>query len=96
MFVVIISFPPIKKDKESDFKEWFATTNAEFSTFKGFIKRQLLKPLGGGNYAALVEFESQESFKAMHSSAAHEKAGERVRPFFEGNPTPCFYEVVSG
>jgi len=23
MFVVVISFPPIKKDKDADFKEWF-------------------------------------------------------------------------
>jgi hypothetical protein len=52
--------------------------------------------LEGGNYAAIVEFKNQEAFKAMHSSPAHDKAGERVKPLFDGNPTPRFYEVVTG
>jgi heme-degrading monooxygenase HmoA len=94
MFVVIISFPPIKKDKDAEFKEWFSSTNKEFSNFKGFIKRRLLKPLEEGNYAAIVEFEDQDSFKAMHNSPEHDKAGQRVRPFFDGLPKPIFYEVI--
>jgi len=32
---------------------------------KGFIRRRLLKPLEAGNYAAIVEFENQEAFKAV-------------------------------
>ena len=96
MFVVVISFPPIKAGKDADFREWFATTNEQFSTSKGFIRRRLLKPLKEGNYAAIVEFENQDAFNAMHSSPAHEKAGERVRPLFDGNPTPHFYEVAIG
>jgi len=94
MFVVVISFPPIKKDKDLEFKDWFAATNKEFAIFKGFIKRRLLKPIGDGNYAAIVEFEDQDSFKAMHNSPEHEKAGERVRPIFDGTPKPIFYEVI--
>ena len=96
MFVVVISFPPIKAGKDAEFREWFALTNEQFSTFKGFIRRRLLKPLGEGNYAAIVEFENQDAFKAMHGSPAHDKAGERVRPLFDGNPTPHFYEVAVG
>ena len=96
MFVVVISFPPIKAGKDAEFREWFASTNEQFSTFKGFIGRRLLKPLGEGNYAAIVEFETQEAFKAMHSSPAHDKAGEQVKPLFDGNPTPHFYEVAIG
>lgn len=94
MFVVIISFPPIKAGKDAEFREWFASSNKEFSKFKGFIGRRLLKPSGEGNYAAIVEFENQDTFKAMHSSSAHEKAGEHVKPLFDGNPTPRFYQVV--
>jgi heme-degrading monooxygenase HmoA len=96
MFVVVISFPSIRAGKDAEFREWFALTNKEFANFKGFIKRRLLKPLGEGHYAAIVEFESQDAFQAMHSSPAHDKAGERVRPLFEGNPTPHFYEVLIG
>ena len=50
--------------------------------------------MGGGNYGAIVEFENQEAFEAMHRSPAHEKAGERVKPLFDGSPTPHFYTVV--
>jgi len=96
MFVVVISFPPIKAGKDAEFLQWFALTNEQFSTFKGFIRRRLLKPLGEGNYAAIVEFENQDAFKAMHGSPAHDKASERVKPLFDGSPTPHFYEVAIG
>ncbi len=94
MFIVIISFPPIRAGKDADFQKWFASTNQTFAHFQGFISRKLLKPLEGGNYAAIVEFESQAAFEAMHSSAIHDQAGEQVRPLLDGKPTPRFYEVV--
>lgn len=96
MFVVIISFPPIKSGKDAAFKEWFATSNEQFSKFKGFIRRRLLKPMAEGNYAAIVECENREAFQAMHSSPTHDMAGEQVMPLFDGKPTPRFYEVVIG
>lgn len=96
MFVVIINFPPIRKGKDAEFQEWFAWTNREFANFKGFIGRRLLKPLEGGNYAAIVEHESHETFMAMHDSPEHAQAGERVVPLFDGNPTPQFYETIIG
>ena len=96
MFVVIISFPPIKEGKDTEFQQWFASSNQEFSGFKGFISRKLLKPVEGGNYAAIVEFKNQAAFLEMHSSPSHDVAGERVRPLFDGKPTPMFYEVVQG
>jgi len=96
MFVVIIAFPPIKAGKDAEFQAWFDKSNKAFSPFKGFIGRRLLKPLKEGNYAAIVEFESKEAFQAMHSSPAHDLAGEEVRPLFDGMPTPQFYEVVRG
>jgi heme-degrading monooxygenase HmoA len=95
MFVVVISFPPIKAGKDGEFRKWFAETSQEFSHFKGFMSRKLLKPSEGGNYTAIVEFEDQAAFQAMHSSSAHEQAGARVKPLFDGKPTPKFYEVVS-
>ena len=96
MFVVLISFPPIKAGKDAEFQEWFAWSNEKFANHKGFIRRRLLKPLEAGNYAAIVEFENQDDFKAMHSSPEHDKAGERVRPLFDGSPTPHFYQVLIG
>lgn len=96
MFVVLISFPPIKIGKDQEFRDWFTKSNEAFSRHKGFIRRRLLKPVGEGNYAAIVEFENKDAFDAMHSSPDHDVAGERVRPLFDGNPTPRFYEVLVG
>jgi heme-degrading monooxygenase HmoA len=96
MFIAIISFPPIKDGKDAEFQRWFASSNQAFSGFEGFVSRKLLKPLEGGNYAAVVELESNAAFQAMHSSSIHEKAGEEVRPLFDGKPTPAFYEVIAG
>jgi heme-degrading monooxygenase HmoA len=96
MFVVISNFPHIKEGKDAEFREWFAGTNKEFGKSKGFISRRLLKPTKGGNYAAVVEFESQETFMALHNSPIHAEAGKRVGPLFDGSPTPHFYEVIIG
>jgi heme-degrading monooxygenase HmoA len=96
MFIVIISFPPIKDGKDAEFQKWFASSNQTFRDFSGFISRRLLKPLKGENYAAIVEFENQAAFQAMHSSSKHDEAGHQVRPLFDGTPTPTFYEVIIG
>jgi len=96
MFVVIVKFPPIKAGKDAEFQEWFTSTNKEFANHKGFIGRRLLKPIKGGDYAAIVEHESQQTFMAMHNSPAHAAAAKRVGPLFDGNPTPELYEVIIG
>lgn len=96
MFIVVISFPPIKAGKDAEFEKWFAWSNGEFSKFKGLIRRRLLKPLESGNYAAIVEFETRETFTAMEDGPMHTKAREQVMPLFDGKPTPHFYEVVVG
>ena len=95
MFIVIIDFPPIKPGKDEEFKEWFAWSNKEFSKYRGFVGRRLLKPLEDGNYAAVVEHESHDTFMAMHTGPEHEEAGRRVMPLFEGKPNPRFYEVIA-
>jgi len=65
-----------------------------YEKFEGFISRRLLKPTKGkGNYAAIVEHESEETFMAMHLSEERQKAWEKVEPLLDGSPTPGFYEV---
>jgi heme-degrading monooxygenase HmoA len=95
MFIVVISFPPIKEGKDAEFREWFATSNEEFSKYKGFLRRRLLKPMKGGTYVGVHEHESQETFEAMHDSEPHAEARASVDPsFVEGAPSAVFYEVV--
>ena len=96
MFVVIVSFPPIKTGKDMEFREWFAWSNKEFAKNKGYISRRLLKPVKGGNYVSVVEHESHGTFMAMHNSPGHAEAGKRVGPLLDGSPDPQFYEVVVG
>jgi len=96
MFIIIVNFPPIKEGKESEFLEWFTWTNEEFVYYKGFISRRLLKSPADGNYAAIVEYESQDTFLAMQNSPSHTEASMRVGPLLDGSPTPQFFEVVIG
>lgn len=94
MFVVIINFPPVKQGKDDEFRDWFAWSNREFAKYSGFISRRLLKPIEGGNYAAIVEHRSHETFMAMHTGPEHAEAGKRVMALLDGKPAPGFYEVV--
>ncbi len=96
MFVNFVEFPPIKAGRDAEFVEWFTWSNEEFAKERGFIRRLLLKPREDGNYAAIVEHESFETFMAMHNSPMHDQASERVAPLFEGSPSPRFYDVVVG
>ena len=94
MFVVIINFPPIKEGKDTEFQEWFAQTNKKFANYEGLIGRRLLKPIKGGNYVAIVEHESHETFMAMHDSSDHTEAAKGLGPLFGDHPSPQFYQVI--
>lgn len=94
MFVNIIRFPAIREGKDEDFREWFAWSNELYSAWPGFISRRLLAPREGGDYAAVVEHESYETFMAMHTSDDQHEASVCVKELLDGSPRPEFYEVV--
>lgn len=96
MFINIIRFPPIKAGKDAEFRAWFEWSNKEYAKHKGFVSRRLLKTQENDNYVGLVEHESRETFMAMHTSNTQGDANKRVKPLFDGDPTPEFYEVVMG
>jgi heme-degrading monooxygenase HmoA len=96
MFVNIIQFPRIKPGKDAEFRDWFKWSNEQYAKHKGFISRKLLKPRESGNYAAVVEHESYETFWAMHTSPTQAEAAKRVMPLLDGEPRPTFYEMVVG
>jgi heme-degrading monooxygenase HmoA len=96
MFVVIVHFPPIKQGKEEEFREWFSSSNKGLAAFRGFVGRRLLKPAETGNYVALIEYESRETFVATVSSPFHDESAAKVAPLLDGSPIPQMYEVLLG
>jgi hypothetical protein len=65
-----------------------------YATHAGFIRRILLQSREGGDYVAIVEHESRETFMAMHTSPTQAELRQRSRALFEGNPQPTFYDTV--
>ncbi|MCK9514742.1 MAG: antibiotic biosynthesis monooxygenase [Ottowia sp.] len=97
MFVNFVQFPKVKDGKDAEFRRWFADSNRAYASHPGFIRRILLQPREeGGNYAALVEHESHETFMAMHTSETQAELRKRVQPLLDGNPLPVFYDAVIG
>lgn len=92
MFVNIVQFPSIKTGKDAEFLEWFEWSNSVYEQWEGFISRRLLYPTKpDGQYAAIVEHESEDTFMAMHLSNDRQAAWDKVAPLLEGAPTPSFY-----
>jgi heme-degrading monooxygenase HmoA len=94
MFINIMQFPSVAEEKEAEFQEWFAWSNEQYAGEPGFIRRRLLKARKGGNYVAIIEHESYDTFMEMHNSPAQARAKERLESLLDGSPTPQFYEVV--
>jgi len=72
MFVNIIHFPPIKPDKDAEFREWFAWSNQEYARHPGFISRKLLRPREA---ATMQPLSSTRATK--HSGNAHQPDSSR-------------------
>ena len=94
MFVSMVQFPAIKIGKEEDFKAWFSWANSEFGKFPGFIRRSLLEPEQGGNYAAIIEMNSKEDFQKMHSSPIHAEVAQKAAPLLDGSGASVFYKIL--
>jgi hypothetical protein len=60
MFINTVFFPMLKKEKDSEFRDWFVWTNQKYAKHNGFISRKLLNPTRNGTYAIIVEHESLE------------------------------------
>ena len=94
MLVNIVHFPRIKDGSDAEFRQWFVDSNRDYAEHPGFIRRVLLRSPDGGNYVAIVEHESHETFMAMHTSETQAALRKRVGPLLDGDPKPSFYEVV--
>ncbi len=93
MFVVIADVQ-LKKELESDFKEWFSESNKILAKFDGFVSRRLLES-DDGKHRIIVEHKSKETFEKMHQSQEHARLHATAVTFMEMPPTPKFYNVIS-
>ena len=95
MFVNWVEYPPIKRGKEEEFKQWFKWSISVYQKFDGFISRRLLQPVKEkGNYVVIMEHESEKTYEVMHFSKDVQEARKKSEPLLDGLPTPHYYEVV--
>jgi len=93
MFINLVEYPPIKKEKEQEFREWFRESNVVFSKFDGFVSRKLLLS-DKGAYAAIVEHRSKDTFMKMRNSKEHAAIHAKGIAVMSGEPKPSFYTLV--
>lgn len=95
MFINTIEFPLIKAGKDSEFLEWFKSSNKVYKKFEGFISRRLLiYAKGEKKYVSLVEHESEKTFMAMHTSKERAEAYAKLKPLLEGSLSAKFFDVI--
>ncbi len=93
MFVNFVEYPPIKKEKEKEFREWFKESNTVFSKFDGFVSRKLLVSEKGA-YAAIIEHRSKDTFMKMRNNSEHATIHAKGIAMMDGEPKPSFYTIV--
>ena len=96
MFVIIMQFPAVPADIETEFLDWFKWSNEQYSRHSGFIRRRLIKSPQKGNYAVIIEHAGRESFMAMHKSPDQAAASMRLKTIITEMPTAQFYQLVEG
>lgn len=94
MFIALVRFPDIPLDRDAEFQRWFAWSNRELTGSVGLHGRRLLRTVGG-DYAALVEHQSEASFAAMHSAPVVAEIQARLHDIAPESPRATHFEVVS-
>jgi quercetin dioxygenase-like cupin family protein/heme-degrading monooxygenase HmoA len=96
-FASLTNFPALNPGGDREFREWFRHSSEIFSGHQGFISRTLLKlTKGTGQYSAMVEHESKETFMAMHLSDDSQTIFRKLQTtLIDEKPEHHFYEVVA-
>src|SRR5688500_6936025 len=94
MIIVIAKFTTVYQGQEEEFRKWFDWSNQVLKEIPGLKSRKLAKNRNG-DYIAIVEFDTFEAFKAMHTSNIHKLIHEKTSLLFSGMPKPEFFEVIS-
>ncbi|MDN5847454.1 MAG: hypothetical protein L0H53_14410 [Candidatus Nitrosocosmicus sp.] len=94
MIIITGKFPTVYQGQEEEFRKWFDWSNQLLKEIPGLNSRKLAKDRDG-NYIAIVEFDSFDTFRAMHNSNIHKLIHEKTSSLFSGMPKPEFFEVIS-
>lgn len=85
----------VKPGRLDDFKAWVAKSNEVISRFDGFVSRRLLEA-PDGSLRMMVEFETEEQFRAMRQSPEHKSVHKQAEEFRIPPSGPILYNVVAG
>ena len=85
----------VKPGRLDDFKAWVGESNGVISGFEGFVSRRLLEA-PDGSLRMMVEFETEEQFRAMRQSAEHKSVHKQAEEFRDPPSRPVLYRVVAG
>ena len=85
----------VKPGRLDDFKAWVDESNGVISGFEGFVSRRLLEA-PDGSLRMMVEFETEEQFRAMRQSAEHKSVHKQAEEFRDPPSRPVLYRVVAG
>jgi len=91
---VVIADIEIKKERESEFKIWFADSNKIILKFDGLVCRNLLQSADGKNDRILLVCNSKGDFMKMYNSQEHHKLHQSAIAFMSKRPVLSFYDVV--
>ena len=70
--------------------------NRAYAKHPGLFCRILLQPREGGNYVAIVEHDSYETFIAMHISSTRQTSGRECKQSSKAILDPDVYHVETG
>lgn len=94
-FVILVSFPPVREEKDVEFRQWFWRSGACCANLPGVHRRRLLWPLEGGTYTAVMEYDGQGDLPDAQAGGAPCQAQEWTCPLLEEDPQPRFFERLS-
>jgi len=86
----------VKKEYQNDFEERFRGRKRLIEKQPGFIKIEILKPIGGEDYLIMSYWERREDFEAWVNSEDFKRAhsGEVPAEWFKKRNEFSMYEIL--
>lgn len=94
--IIVQNHIPVKKEFSGNFENMFTGSGNRMSGVPGFIKNEILRPIGGDEYIVLTYWENKESFEKWASSDHFKKvhSGSSGRDMFNGPSHLSVHEVI--